>query len=82
MPSIAGTATPTTATTRAAVELLAKLLDEWTMSLDRVGPGQRLRSAGEGGLSQGLTKRFVEAALEGEMDAHPGLGRNARGTTS
>lgn len=34
---------------------------------------------GAGGLLQQLTKRFLEAALEGEMDAHLGRGRHERG---
>lgn len=34
---------------------------------------------GKGGLLQQLTKRFLEAALEGEMDAHLGRDRHERG---
>jgi transposase-like protein len=34
---------------------------------------------GQGGLLQQLTKRVLEAALEGEMDSHLGSGRHERG---
>ncbi len=41
--------------------------------------GQGVALLGEGGLLQQLTKRFLEATLEGEIDAHLGRGRHERG---
>jgi hypothetical protein len=40
---------------------------------------QGVSLVGEGGLLQQLTKRVLEAALEGEMDAHLGSGKHERG---
>jgi putative transposase len=60
-------------------ELLARVLDDATVaSLAEQARGQGVALLGEGGLLQGLTKRFLEATLEGEMDAHLGRGRHER----
>jgi putative transposase len=60
-------------------ELLARVLDDATVaSLAEQARGQGVALLGEGGLLQQLTKRFLEATLEGEMDAHLGRGRHER----
>jgi transposase-like protein len=59
--------------------LLAKIFDDQTVSaLTASARGQGLALLGEGGLLQQLTKRFLEAALDGEMDAHLGYARHER----
>jgi putative transposase len=61
-------------------ELLGRVLDDDTVTaLAEQARGQGVALLGEGGLLQQLTKRFLEAALEGEMDAHLGRGRHERG---
>ncbi len=60
-------------------ELLARVLDDQTVaSLAEQARGQGLALLGEGGLLQQLTKRFLEASLEGELDAHLGRARHER----
>lgn len=60
-------------------QLLARVLDDETVAaLAEQARGQGVALLGEGGLLQQLTKRFLEAALEGEMDAHLGRGRYQR----
>jgi putative transposase len=64
-------------------ELLARVLDDATVaSLAEQARGQGVSRLGQGGLLQQLTKRFLEATLEGEMDAHLGRGRHERGETA
>jgi putative transposase len=61
-------------------EMLASVLDdELVAGLTAQARERGVDLLGEGGLLQQLTKRFLEAALEGEMDAHLGRGRSARG---
>jgi putative transposase len=61
-------------------ELLARVLDDDTVAaLAQQARGAGVALLGEGGLLQQLTKRFLEAALEGEMDAHLGRERHERG---
>ena len=63
----------------ASEELLARVLDDATVaSLAEQARGHGVALLGEGGLLQQLTKRFLEATLEGEMDAHLGRGRHER----
>jgi len=63
-------------------ELLARVLDDATVAgLAEQARGQGVALLGEGGLLQQLTKRFLEATLEGEMDAHLGRGRHERAST-
>jgi putative transposase len=63
-----------------AQQLLAKVFDEATLgALTTSARVQGLALLGEGGLLQQLTKRFLEAALDGEMDAHLGRARHERG---
>ena len=63
-----------------AEDLLARVLDDETVAaLAEQARGQGVALVGEGGLLQQLTKRFLEAALDGEMDAHLGRGRHERG---
>lgn len=52
-----------------ADELVARLAE-------RVRAGEGLSLVGEGGLLAQLTRRFVEAAAEGEMDAHLGYAKH------
>lgn len=52
-------------------ELVARLAE-------RVRAGEGLSLIGQGGLLAQLTKRFVEAAAEGEMDAHLGYAKHDR----
>lgn len=60
-------------------QLLARVLDDETVAaLAKQARGAGVALLGEGGLLQQLTKRFLEAALEGEMDAHLGRGRYER----
>src|SRR5919199_4917415 len=61
-------------------DLLARVLDDDTVAaLAEQARGAGVALLGEGGLLQQLTKRFLEAALEGEMDAHLGRARHERG---
>ncbi|HKT00075.1 MAG TPA: IS256 family transposase, partial [Rugosimonospora sp.] len=53
--------------------------DDTVAALAEQARDQGVALLGEGGLLQQLTKRFLEAALNGEMDAHLGRGRHARG---
>jgi putative transposase len=60
-------------------DLLTRVLDDETVAaLAAQARGQGVALLGEGGLLQQLTKRFLEAALDGEMDAHLGRGRHER----
>lgn len=60
-------------------DLLAKVLDRDTVAaLTARAEDEGVALIGEGGLLQELTRRFLEAALEGEMDAHLGHGRYQR----
>jgi putative transposase len=60
-------------------DLLARVLDDDTVAaLAAQARGQGVALLGAGGLLQQLTKRFLEAALDGEMDAHLGRGRHER----
>lgn len=68
------------ATPASSEELLGRVLDDETVAaLAEQARGQGVALLGEGGLLQQLTKRFLEAALEGELDAHLGRGRHERG---
>jgi transposase-like protein len=68
------------ATPASSEELLGRVLDDDTVAaLAEQARGQGVALLGEGGLLQQLTKRFLEAALDGEMDAHLGRGRHERG---
>jgi putative transposase len=61
-------------------DLLARVLDDDTVAaLAEQARGQGVALLGEGGLLQQLTKRFLEAALNGEMDTHLGRDRHERG---
>jgi len=61
-------------------DLLGRVLDNDTVAaLAEQARGQGVALLGAGGLLQQLTKRFLEAAFEGEMDAHLGRGRHERG---
>jgi putative transposase len=54
-------------------QLLARVLDDATVArLTEQARDSGLALVGEGGLLQQLTRRFLEASLEGEMDAHLG----------
>lgn len=58
-------------------QLLAQVLDDDTVAaLAQQARGQGVALLGAGGLLQQLTKRFLEATLEDEMDAHLGRGRH------
>jgi putative transposase len=58
---------------------LAELVDdELVARLAGQARAQGLSLVGEGGLLQQLTKRVIEAALDGEMDAHLGYGKHER----
>ena len=60
-----------------AVDALAGLVDdELVARLAGQARAQGLNLVGEGGLLQQLTKRVLEAALEGEMDSHLGYGKH------
>jgi|HigsolmetaAR206D_1030411.scaffolds.fasta_scaffold11889_1 putative transposase len=60
-----------------AQELLAQVLDDKTMAaLAARARESGLALLGEGGLMQQLVKRFLEASLEGEMDAHLGYAKH------
>jgi transposase-like protein len=52
--------------------------DELVARLAGQARAQGLSLVGEGGLLQQLTKRVIEAALDGEMDAHLGYGKHER----
>ena len=61
-------------------DLLGRVLDNDTVAaLAEQARGQGVALLGAGGLLQQLTKRFLETAFEGEMDAHLGRGRHERG---
>jgi hypothetical protein len=61
-------------------DLLASVLDDDTVAgLAEQARTQGVALLGEGGLLQQLTKRFLEATLQGEMDAHLGRDRHERG---
>ena len=65
--------------TTPAVEALADLVDDELIArLAGQARAQGLSLVGEGGLLQQLTKRVIEAALEGEMDSHLGYGKHDR----
>jgi putative transposase len=60
-----------------AVDVLAGLVDdELVAKLAGRARTQGLSLVGEGGLLQQLTKRVLEAALEGELDSHLGYGKH------
>src|SRR5262245_44453246 len=60
-----------------AAELLASVIDDKTMvALAAQARGSGVALMGEGGLMQQMFKRFLEASLEGEMDAHLGYGKH------
>jgi len=50
--------------------------DELVRLLAERARAEGLRLAGEGGLLSQLTKRVVEAALDGELDDHLGYGKH------
>lgn len=52
--------------------------DEFVARLAGQARAQGVSLVGEGGLLQQLTKRVLEAALEGEMDSHLGYGKHER----
>lgn len=52
--------------------------DELIARLAGQAQAQGVSLVGEGGLLQQLTKRVLEAALEGEMDSHLGYGKHER----
>jgi putative transposase len=57
-------------------ELLARLLDDATVAaLAGQARDKGVALLGEGGLLRQLTKRFLEASLEGELDAHLGYAK-------
>jgi len=63
--------------TSPATDALAELVDdELVARLAGQAKAQGLSLVGEGGLLQQLTKRVIEAALEGEMDSHLGYGKH------
>jgi transposase-like protein len=58
-------------------ELLARVLDDATVArLAEQARDNGLALVGEGGLLQQLTRRFLEASLEGEMDTHLGYAKH------
>lgn len=60
-----------------AAELLASVIDDNTMAaLAAEARSSGLALMGEGGLMQQMFKRFLEASLEGEMDAHLGYAKH------
>ncbi len=63
----------------AVVKKAEKLIDDELVAMlsERASTGG-VSLAGEGGLLAQLTKRLLESALEGEMDAHLGYGRHER----
>jgi len=74
-----GAAVDTACGETTGAQLLARVLDDATVAgLAEQARGQGVALLGEGGLLQQLTKRFLEATLEGEMDAHLGRGRHER----
>jgi putative transposase len=60
------------------VALAGLVDDELVARLAGEARAQGVSLAGEGGLLQQLTKRVLEAALEGEMDSHLGSGKHER----
>jgi putative transposase len=59
---------------------LAELVDDQLIArLAGQARAQGVSLVGEGGLLQQLTKRVLEAALDGEMDAHLGYDKHERG---
>jgi putative transposase len=74
-PAIAGD--PAAAAETTSEELLARVLDDATVArLTERARGSGVAVLGEGGLLQQLTKRLLEASLEGEMDAQLGYGKH------
>jgi putative transposase len=59
-------------------ELAGLVDDELIARLAGQARVQGVNLVGEGGLLQQLTKRVLEAALEGELDAHLGYGKHER----
>jgi hypothetical protein len=64
------------------VELAELVDDELIARLAGQARAQGVSLVGEGGLLQQLTKRVLEAALDGEMDSHLGYGKHERGSAS
>ncbi|GAA2716573.1 IS256 family transposase [Actinoplanes palleronii] len=60
-------------------ELAALVDDQLIARLAGQARAQGVSLIGEGGLLQQLTKRVLEAALDGEMDAHLGYDKHERG---
>jgi putative transposase len=60
------------------MELAGLVDDELIARLAGKARVQGVNLVGEGGLLQQLTKRVLEAALEGELDAHLGYGKHER----
>jgi transposase-like protein len=60
------------------MELAGLVDDELVTRLAGKARVQGVNLVGEGGLLQQLTKRVLEAALEGELDAHLGYGKHER----
>ena len=65
------------------VTAASAVVDEELMGLlrERADAGG-VKLAGEGGLLAQLTKSVLEAALEGEMDAHLGYGKHDAGSVA
>jgi transposase-like protein len=64
------------------VELAELVDDELIARLAGQARAQGVSLVGEGGLLQQLSKRVLEAALDGEMDSHLGYGKHERGSAS
>jgi transposase-like protein len=67
-----------TATTDSGAGLADVVDDELVARLAGQARARGLSLVGEGGLLRQLTKRVLEAALDGEMDAHLGYGKHER----
>jgi transposase-like protein len=62
---------------RTAAELLAQVIDDKAMAaLADQARGAGVALMGDGGLMQQMFKRFLEASLEGELDAHLGYAKH------
>ncbi len=60
-----------------AADLLASVIDDDTMAaLAAQARSSGLALMGEGGLMQQMFKRFLEASLQGELDAHLGYAKH------
>ncbi len=71
------TASDAAAGDAATEELLARVLDDATVArLTEQARDNGVALVGEGGLLQQLTKRFLEASLQGELDAHLGYAKH------